>query len=368
MIHSTSSCRRGLLVPAALLALLLSTPAARAQYFGVSAGVPLPRYGGFPVVNPLGFNPYGFGYFQTPLNGALTGAADLTVANSIYYKNTQDARITREKSRQAMIDTRRKMIEEQLYEQSLQPNPEDIRMKEMEQALRRARNDPPRTEIWSGQALNELLRAIQSGKTQGMEGPTVPIDSSILSRINVTDGTTSAGSGVARDLTTFHWPLTLRKKDYAEERMNVEKLCRKAVEQAPSGMVDAETIEGLQNSIKALETQIGDNVLSMSPSDYTRSSRYLRELKNSFKVLEDPNVAMYFNGKRSAKGSTVSELVSNLTNEGLRFAPASTGEEAAYNTLYQALRTYDAGVARLAMSGGSAPGGGGAALISAPMR
>jgi hypothetical protein len=372
VIHHARFCRRGRLVPAVLLAVLLSAAPAPAQYFGARAGAALPGYrGGLPVVNPLGYGAYGpggFGYYQTPLNGALTGSADLTVANSIYYKNTEQARVTREQSRQAMIDTRRKMIEEQLYEQSLQPTGEDLRDRARAEVLRRARTEPERTEIWSGQALNTLLKAIQSGKSQGLEGPTVPIDSSLLPRINLTDGTTSTGSGVLKDLTRFTWPLTLRRKDYADGRTSIEKLARKAADQAPSGTIDAETIEGLRDAVKNMETQVNDAVLSMSPSvrqeGDSREARQLRELKGSFKVLEDPNVASYFNGKRSAKGATVGELISNLTTEGLSFAPAASGEESAYNAVYQLMRTYDSGMARLAMSNGS----NGPGYIAAPRR
>jgi hypothetical protein len=40
--------------------------------------------------------------------------------------------------------------------------------------------------------------------------------------------------------------------------------------------------------------------------------------------------------------TTVDQLVAMMTKQGLRFAPAAAGHEAAYNSLFQALRSYSA--------------------------
>jgi hypothetical protein len=43
----------------------------------------------------------------------------------------------------------------------------------------------------------------------------------------------------------------------------------------------------------------------------------------------------------------VSELVLNLTRDGLRFAPAAPGNEFAYNSLYHSLLKYERALAQL---------------------
>ena len=54
------------------------------------------------------------------------------------------------------------------------------------------------TEIWSGQALNNLLRAVQRGRSMpGYRGADVQLATELVWRINVTSGT-SAGIGVFR--------------------------------------------------------------------------------------------------------------------------------------------------------------------------
>ncbi|MGH7168664.1 MAG: hypothetical protein ACRELG_00100, partial [Gemmataceae bacterium] len=75
--------------------------------------------------------------------------------------------------------------------------------------------------------------------------------------------------------------------------------------------------------------------------------RYLRELKESVQVLQQNDVAKYFRAAWKPKGATVAELVQQMTREGLRFAPAVSGDEAYYTTLHRALVNYDLSVAQL---------------------
>lgn len=53
-------------------------------------------------------------------------------------------------------------------------------------------------------------------------------------------------------------------------------------------------------------------------------------------------MANYFNNTWNARGKSVAEMISHLTREGLTFAPAAPGDEAAYRAVYQALRAFDA--------------------------
>jgi hypothetical protein len=79
-----------------------------------------------------------------------------------------------------------------------------------------------------------------------------------------------------------------------------------------------------------------------------QSQRYVRELKGSFKVLQDPNVANYFS-KYKAQGSSVDALVKNMSGQGLSFAPAAPGDEPSYTALHTDMVTY---VTRLQQTSG----------------
>jgi hypothetical protein len=306
-----------------------------------------------PTVNPnafapVGFSPYGFTPYVSPAYGFLSGAADVINANGQYLNSVQDARLRQSQADMSKLDLRQRIIQQKQYEYSLMPNPEDVRQKEMMERLRRSRNDPPLTEIWSGDALNSLFMAIQRGQKQGLRGPKVPLADSLLNRINVTTGTTTAGAGMLRNVTRFEWPLILTDAAFSKEREQIEKLAREAVDQVGSGPVAPATIRSLNTAVAAMESTIKRKVADITPTEYVQGMRYVRELRDSFKVFQDPNASNYFNGKFTARGPTVYDLVNQMSSQGLRFAPAARGDEDAYTSLHRALVIYDYGMSQYA--------------------
>jgi hypothetical protein len=75
--------------------------------------------------------------------------------------------------------------------------------------------------------------------------------------------------------------------------------------------------------------------------EYIHARTFLDDFGKALKVLDQPDAANYFNGKYAAKGATVADLVKYMSDQGLQFAPAVAGEEAAYMALYQAMAHYD---------------------------
>jgi hypothetical protein len=312
----------------------------------------------YQVVNPTpqnpnpysgqpGFVPYG-GVVQTPMNGYLTGAADVTNANAQYQLTIQQARLQREIARQAASDTRMKISQERRYEAAQQPTPEDIRQQEIVANLNRAMNNPPLIEIWSGNALNAILMALQQAQSQGLRGPNVPLAPDLLSHINVTTGVTTAGSGMLKSLNNFNWPMVLRTDSFKNGRENIEKLARQAVQQAMSGPVDVDTFNSLNDAVSKMRQEVVNRVDDLSPDQYIQGTRFLRELGDSFRTLNDPNVANYLNGKFRAQGNNVAELVANMSTNGLRFSAAVSGQEPFYTALHQSMVTYNVQLGMLA--------------------
>lgn len=290
----------------------------------------------------------GYGLMQNPYQGYLNGAARVTLANARYQQTIQQAKLLREQARRSALMTRRATLEESAYERSLRPDPEQIRQEEMRKSLERSRNNPPLVEIWSGTALNDLLRDIQSSGTDGINGREVPLSADILKHLNVTTGTTYGGIGLLRDGGKLAWPYALRQtKIFDPERKRLDKLLPQAVKQAHSGPVRTDVLNNIRATLKKLEDSLDAQVNELTPSDFTKASRYLRELKESVQVLEQEDVAKYFHLAWTPKGSTVSELVQQMTQEGLRFAPAVSGDETYYTALYRALVNYDESVTQL---------------------
>lgn len=353
---SHSSLRRiALFIFLALVSFPLS---ARAQFDGSggSATPPppppggyLPAVGGYGAGYGYGANPYGV-QIQTPMQGYMNGAANITNANAQYQLTIQQAKQQREEARRSALKTRKATIEERQYENSLMPSAEDIRQKDLKYNLQRSRNNPPLSEIWSGGALNDLLRDIKDGQTRGAAGPEVPLPPDLLRHINLTTGITYGGVGLLRDDGKLTWPFPLRQSTFDKQRKKLDDEFQKAVKQAHSGEVDVNLLNDIGSTLQELQDNIDARVNDLTPGQFTQASRYARELKSSYQVLQQSDVSKFFQASRTAQGSTVGELVRQMTKEGLRFGPATSGDEPYYTSMHRLLVDYDSGISQLSAS------------------
>jgi hypothetical protein len=284
---------------------------------------------------------------QTPQQGYMNGAANITTANSDYQLTIQQAKQQQEKARRSALKTRRATIEERKYELAQRPSAEELRQKDLAMRLQIARNNPPNTIIWSGEALNQLLRDIKDGQSQGHTGPEVPLSPEVLRHISVTSGTTYGGLGVLKEGGKLSWPFPLRQPNFDSERNKLDKMFQQAVEQAPSGQIDITLLNNIGSSLSELQRAIDARVADLSPGQFIEASRYARELKSGYQVLQQSDVGKYFRPSWTPQGSTVGELVQQMTKEGLRFGPATSGDETYYTSLHRSLVNYDLGIAQL---------------------
>jgi hypothetical protein len=300
-------------------------------------------YGAAPVYGA----PYGGYGYGGNRGGFLNGVANVTSAQSQALVTQQAARQASFQADAAQLDYRRRVFDEMNYEKMHTPTPEDIRAREQEMALRRARNDPPQTEIWDGTALNTLFQNIrQTQAVTGAFGPSVPINPAWLPHLAVTAGVARSGGTMFTE--KLKWPLPLAVSRYKDNRDQIAGLINDAVMQIKSaGMADPGTLENLSGAIKALQARTDKDIASMTPSDSIRCDRYLNELRNGVQVLAQPDAAKAVGGGWAARGNTVGELVTNMTRDGLKFAPANPGDEQYYTALYNSLLTYDAGLTHL---------------------
>jgi hypothetical protein len=297
------------------------------------------QFSAVPITTPVyATNPYV--NYQGPVGGYLSGAGDVINAQGQFLTSTQQAYAMREQTRQARIDTRRKNFDETLYERAKAPTPEDERERARIEQLRRSRNNPPITEIWSGKALNDLLLAIQQQFSRKIEGPNVPLEESVVRHINVTGSQTGGSLGLLRQDGRLVWPFPLRASQFQAEREKLDQLAYLAYKQAGANAVDADTIRGMKRSVNALLAQLKQNVDTISANDYIGAKRFLNELNDTITILQDPNVANYVNQTWSARGNTVGELTREMTRQGLKFARATTADQAAYVALHSSMVAY----------------------------
>jgi hypothetical protein len=311
--------------------------------------------------NNSGYDPYygayGFGtqWMMNPYGGYLRGAASLTTANAEYQLTISQAKLVRQEAIRSAIQTRRAWIEQAEYERAHMPDPEKIRQEQLRRELDHARVSPPLTEVWSGRSLNTLLRHLIAQQGQGVRGPLVPLNEDTLKSINLTPGDSRANAGLLKDSAGLQWPQPLQAEIFKEPREDLNRRLKEAVNTVRSGngTPDPATINDLDADLKRLQETLDANVSALSLDQYIEANRYLRQVGNAVTALKDRNVSNYLNGSWSAKARNVAELVKYMADKGLWFAPATPGEEAAYLALYHSLAAFDAGMTRLAGSGGN---------------
>jgi len=303
---------------------------------GVGWGNVTPSYDSYP-------DPYMPNYSRA--GGYLQGKADLTASMGNFLLSTQRARLVSEEANRSEIDTRRKIWEEAKWERMNTVFTEDYREQLIKTEQRRARLEPPLQEIWSARTLNVLLEATGAQQAKGVRGPNVQLHEETLKHINLTSGVNGNVGLLKSDL---QWPASLQGPQFAEMVKALSQHIPEAVQQAKlNPNVDAGLLKDINQEVQQMKEILLRNVGEMPSADYIEAKRYLNQLSEAVVALKDPNVANYLTGKWSAKGKNVAELVDNLRQTGLSFAPATPGDEAAYRALYYALYQYDVGMTEL---------------------
>jgi hypothetical protein len=307
-----------------------------------------PGYGGMGGFGGF-FPPYisQYLYAANPYNGYLRGAADVTTANGQYLIMQQQARLERERANQEHLVKRRRIIEEAEWERGRIPNPEKVREADLEAALNRARRDPPLTEVWSARSLNSLLNHVAAQQGRGVKGPTIALDPETLKSINLTPADSRANAGLLKDEGKLQWPRSLQGEEFNEPRTRLSRLMEEAVQKLkfnPNNPVPAGLVRDMTNDLQKLNERLNDSVNDLSPSQFIEARRYLNQVGDAVAALSDPKVGGYLNQNWAGKAHNVAELVNFMSRSGMRFAPATPGDEPAYNALYRALADFDAGM------------------------
>jgi hypothetical protein len=320
----------------AVFAVLVQPSVAGAQFRRVVARRPVIG----PVFGPR-FVPVSVHHFNT--GSYLHGAASVIDAQGQFMLNQQRASLMREQVRAARLDTRRQVLEQYMFERANTPTLEEQREFRRQQEFWRSWNDPPLTEIWSGRALNNLLRAVQRGRSEhSYRGTEVPLDAELVRRLNVTSGA-SGSLGIFRQGVDLRWPLPLQRDTFDEDRSEINKLARLAIRQVASGKPDVQTLDSLSEANARLRARLREQVRELTSTDYIEALRFVNQLISSTRALRDPGAARFFSDWVLTAGS-VGELVDQMKQKGLEFAAATLGYEPHYTALHRALVTYASGL------------------------
>jgi hypothetical protein len=298
-----------------------------------STGYPSSDYGA------SGYNPYMS--YADPYGGYMRGLADVTTAQANYHVKYQQARLIREDVTAKQIQNRRSIFDEFNYERMNTPSAEELRRKELQTALERARFLPNSSEINSATTLNTLLSHLVAAQGKGNRGSTVPLDEDLIKKINVS-ARAGGNIGVLKNDGNLTWPLALRGEAFEAERKDLDRFAPEAIKQAQfNTRVDTAYLNDMTEAQRKLHRKLESKVSELSPGQYMEAKKFLNNIDDAIRALQDPNVANYFSGKYAAKARTVAELIDYMAKQGLSFAPAVSGDEAAYHALYNALLAYD---------------------------
>lgn len=327
--------------------------------------------GGFNPFNNLVNNPYGgptakmssatveypppdygaYTYGGDPYGGYLKGVAAVIDSQGRYLLSVEQAYMAKEDLKRAKLANRRAAIEEWLWERENLPTLEQERERFRLQQVQRAANDPPPTEVWSGQSLNVLLQAAQT-MPKTAQGPNIPLDEEVVGKINLNSGKAGINFGLLKNEGNLTWPLALLDIKPAAEsqelRDQLQRRAKEAFELARKGQqVDPNTIREMEKSADRLQKLLVAQVGDLPFAQYSESKRYLNQLNDGLKALREPNAKDFASGKFAIKANTVGDLIDYMGKNGLKFAPAVPGDEAAYTALHRALAAYGTAVSRL---------------------
>jgi hypothetical protein len=313
--------------------------------YGTGAALGTSAYGNGANLYSSGYgtSPYSSGY-GTPSSGySVDPSAEEVKAQGQLLVNQQQAYYIREKVRAEKIDNRRKAFDEYLYEREKTPTAEDERRLLETQLVRRARNNPPVSEIWSGQALNVLLkdldRPIGQKESVNFRAQPIALDQDGLKHINVTRAT--GNIALLKNNGHLLWPVGLSGSEYQTEREQLTELAQTALKQVESsGQVSVEIIRQMSGATDRMRLQLRKEAETLSASLYIEAKGFLVSIDSAVIALRQADVHNQFTGQYALPAGTVSDLVKFMAEQRLQFAPALPEDRTAYEVLHRALAGY----------------------------
>ncbi|HEV3118552.1 MAG TPA: hypothetical protein VGY58_15990 [Gemmataceae bacterium] len=281
------------------------------------------------------------GYYETETGGFLRGTADIVNSQGKWLVSLQQASLLKEQVRQAALETRRKQLDQYVSERQQTPTFAQARESSSNQQLLRSLNNPPESEVLSGQALNDILDDLAKTDEPAARGPAATLDENLLRHINLASGRSTASAALLKNDGRLTWPSALLDEGSKEDRLLINSLAPAARGQAVSGTVESGTLRELTAASQRLRQKLSASAKDLTATQYIDASRFMGQLDDAIRVLSRPDAGDYITSKSTAEGKNVAELVLNMSAKGLRFAPATPGDETAYLALHRALVIYD---------------------------
>lgn len=304
-----------------------------------------PNYGGagMPFVPPAWYPPY---YYQMdPVGSYLYGTSAVVGSVGQYHMNRESAQVLHQMALQKQIETTKMLFDLKKYLKDNTPSFTDEQMKIAETTLKRILQNATPAEVWNGKALNVLLKDLTKQELDKASVKSLVLPEATLRQLNVTSGN-NGNLGLLKDKGRFNWPIALADDELIskEERDAMSIQAEQLVTKAMNGSLDVKAFKDLKANIDKLNEKLPKKVLKIPTPQYMQAKRFLESFDEALFALQDTKMAeAYVDYQNFIKGGkSVQELVDYMAKQrGLTFAPASPGDEGAYEVLYSALANYD---------------------------
>lgn len=280
--------------------------------------------------NPY-YNPYG------RAGGQLAGSAQVMQAYGQVINDQEQARVTREQANQAKLDTKKQAFDLMMYEKANTPTYTETLTKEKAQILTRMMNFPLRSEIADGKSLNVMLPFLQSLSSGGTQGPPVPIAQSMVNLLNIS-GSGQGSVGMLRDGGQVDWPVAL----IGNNQKALDKLLPQAYGAAATGKLTPKLMKDVRTEMKTMRDTMRTQLQKeeIETSSYLQCIEFYNALEKSVNALETPDARKQLAGAYAPRARNVQELVDFMADNGVKFAPATPGNENAYQVVHDAFVRY----------------------------
>jgi hypothetical protein len=275
-------------------------------------------------------------YPQFGPGGYLYGSAAALDAYGNLGISQEQARILREQSEQAKLQTAKQKSDTDAYLRANKYWYTDEQVDIQTKVIQAAMNNPPAAEITSGRALNTLLGYIGKMTSAGYHGPTVSIDPDIVKYINVSAGSPDNGNvGVLKDL---QWPSGLE----GDLQKEINGMLVQATAAAAKGAMPSSTANKLRKLTDKLDEENKKRYRKgdIDGVEFIEGNRFIDRLKAAELALQQPTAGKMLSGAMGPQGDTVDQVVQSMLSKGLSFAPASPGRDYAYQSVYRSFVSY----------------------------
>jgi hypothetical protein len=286
-------------------------------------------------------------YTTDPYSGSLFGSADLTRALGSMMMDQERARVMRELALQAKQQTRKMKFDTDMYIREHTPTFTDEQAKIAATLVKRIQTMATPGEIGAGRAANTLLNDLAKHTDRNATAGKISLDGDILRRINIMKANGSASIGLLRNDGVITWPPALLDLVSAEEKSEIDNLAKGVYELAVDGKASGTQIRNLEVRVQKLQDMLRSKVndSDLPSSQFLAGLSFLNQLQSAVRALQQGAAPINAEWRRHFReGGTVQDVTDWLLGRGLRIAPATDGDEDAYQAFHDALAAYDVGV------------------------